>query len=49
MQDWSSVNAQPDQANIFAVVSSFLKSAREERKQTNNNNNTRRRTGQVQL
>jgi hypothetical protein len=32
MQDWSSINAQPDQANIFAVVSSFLKSAKGRKK-----------------
>ncbi len=35
-----SINAQPDQANIFVVVSSFLKSAREEKSGSQSSNGT---------
>jgi hypothetical protein len=45
MQEWTSINAQPDQANVFAVVE-FFEKCKKGRKQTNN---TRRETGQVQL
>jgi hypothetical protein len=46
LQEWTSINAQPDQANIFAVVEFFLKSAREEIRPTTQEEKQQR---QVQL
>jgi hypothetical protein len=44
MQEWTSINAQPDEANIFAVVEFFFKSARGKNRPT-----TQEEQGQVQL
>jgi hypothetical protein len=47
MQDWTSINAQPDQANIICCGRVFLKSARG--RKTDQQHKKKNRPGQVQL